>query len=88
MKRALAAAALAGGLVGYGAGAITPAAADTVQELVLYREWSAVVFCDNWGHGELETVQIDEATIYVHCGGKNFDKDSNGVRDDQEHRRR
>jgi hypothetical protein len=84
MRRALIAIALLSGLVGYGAGAARPAAADFLNELALWGGHSAVVFCDNWGEGKIEVQQLDEATLYVTCGGGNHDKNHNGIKDEDE----
>ena len=88
MKHGLALAALLGGLVGYGAGAVAPAAANVIDELVLWNERSAVIFCDNWGEGVLEVERLDAATVYVTCGGGNHDRNNNGIKDDEERGRR
>ena len=67
MRRALAVASLLGGLVGFGAGAVTPAAADAIGEVVLFHKHQTIVFCDNWGEGVLHVERLDDATVWVGC---------------------
>jgi hypothetical protein len=87
MRRALLTAALAGGLVGYGVGAVAPVAADFVSEMVLYRTQIGVVRCLNFGDGDIGFERIDQETAILTCTGSDHDKDRDQIEDSTERRR-
>ena len=79
MRRALIIAALAGSIVGFGAGTAVSSTRAIAETMTLFRTEDGLIECLNYDKGELIIEQFDKAYALAKCRGENQDKDGDGI---------